>query len=720
MLEGMAPAQARAVRAAAGRAAAVLPGRRRRRLRRPRSRTSRAGSTRTPRPRTSCARCSRSRPARRRGTPSAPVRGARSRRARRSRPRRAATQDRRTERRTFDPDAPFANEPDTDFTLRRQPRVDRAPSRATRRCPRAAAAHRRTPTASTRSSRARAPPRRAAGPRRRRPTERRTLLCRAAEVMAARRGRTIAVMAHETGKTVREGDPEVSEAIDMASWAAAQTAPARRAGARRRRCDAARRRARRRAVELPVRDPGQRRVRRARGRQRRAAQAGARSRRDRGRARRRAPRGGHPARRRAARALSRRRRRPPPRHARRRSTPSCSPARTTPRRCSSTGSRSCGLIAETSGKNALVITGGADLDLAIRDLVRSAFGHAGQKCSAASLAIVEARLYDDARFLARLADAVRSIRVGPATDLATMMGPVIVPPGEQAAPRAHRSSTPGERWLVEPRPLDDDGRLWTPGRADRRAARLVVPPHRVLRAGARRDARRRPRRRARAPERAPSSGSPAGCTASTPTRSTHWIERVEVGNVYVNRHTTGAIVRRQPFGGWKHSSVGPGAKTGGPDDILRFVRFTPRRRRRRRASTRRCSQPRDLDRDCAPRQNVLRYRPLAHGRRARGAATTPRSSRSSSRPRTSPASRTRSSPPTNPTTRSPRRIAATGAHRLRALGPSPTCSPRACHRAGDHRRRHRGHRRRRASSSRVDPRAVDLAHAAPPRRAVSR
>src|SRR5205085_5892789 len=62
------------------------------------------------------------------------------------------------------------------------------------------------------------------------------------------------------------------------------------------------------------------------------------------------------------------------------------------------------LIAETSGKNAIVITGGADQDLALRDLTHSAFGHAGQKCSAASLAIVEASLYDDPRFLTRLAD----------------------------------------------------------------------------------------------------------------------------------------------------------------------------------------------------------------------------------------------------------------------------------------------------------------------------
>ena len=55
-----------------------------------------------------------------------------------------------------------------------------------------------------------------------------------------------------------------------------------------------------------------------------------------------------------------------------------------------------------------------------------------------------------------------------------------------------------------------------------------------------------------------------------------WLDRVEVGNAYVNRHTTGAIVRRQPFGGWKRSSVGRGAKSGGPDDILRFTTFRPR------------------------------------------------------------------------------------------------------------------------------------------------
>ena len=94
------------------------------------------------------------------------------------------------------------------------------------------------------------------------------------------------------------------------------------------------------------------------------------------------------------------------------------------------------LLAETSGKNAIVITQAADLDLAIRDLVRSAFGHAGQKCSAASLAIVEAATYDDESFMQRLADATRSLVVGPPTDPGSVVGPLIGEAVAEAAARA--------------------------------------------------------------------------------------------------------------------------------------------------------------------------------------------------------------------------------------------------------------------------------------------
>ena len=79
------------------------------------------------------------------------------------------------------------------------------------------------------------------------------------------------------------------------------------------------------------------------------------------------------------------------------------------------------LMAETSGKNALLISATADIDPAVKDLVASAFGHAGQKCSAASLAIVEASIHDNPAFLRQLRDAVTTEVVGAGTDPATVI-----------------------------------------------------------------------------------------------------------------------------------------------------------------------------------------------------------------------------------------------------------------------------------------------------------
>ena len=125
-----------------------------------------------------------------------------------------------------------------------------------------------------------------------------------------------------------------------------------------------------------------------------------------------------------------------------------------------------------------------------------------------------------------------------------------------------------------------------------------------------------------------------------------WLERVEVGNVYVNRHTTGAIVRRQPFGGWKRSSIGRGAKTGGPDDINRFVTFrrtappaTPAIASYERWWAERFG--REIDRSgLRSEANVLRYRPVRGVHRAgcgRHARRRPR--RAARRRRRSPACR---------------------------------------------------------------------------------
>ncbi|HEX6569485.1 MAG TPA: aldehyde dehydrogenase family protein, partial [Acidimicrobiales bacterium] len=230
------------------------------------------------------------------------------------------------------------------------------------------------------------------------------------------------------------------------------------------------------------------------------------------------------------------------------------------------------VYAETSGKNALVITPAADYDLAVADLVRSAFGHAGQKCSAASLAILVGSAGRSARLRRQLVDAVRSLRVGWPASLGTTMGPVIEPPQGKLA-RALTTLDPGESWLVEPRPLDDSGRLWSPGLKDGVApgsffhqTECFGPVLGIMRA----------RTLAEAVElqNATAFGLTGGLHSLDEGEIAQWLDTVEVGNAYVNRHITGAIVQRQPFGGWKDSVVGPGAKAGGPNYVAELGRWT--------------------------------------------------------------------------------------------------------------------------------------------------
>ena len=219
------------------------------------------------------------------------------------------------------------------------------------------------------------------------------------------------------------------------------------------------------------------------------------------------------------------------------------------------------LLAETSGKNAIIVTPSADLDLAVRDIVHSAYGHAGQKCSAASLVVLVGSVATSRRFHRQLEDAVASLRVGDPTDPTTQMGPLIEP----AAGKVLEGLTtlgPGERWILQPRRLGGSGQLWSPGLRD--GVRRGSAFHQVEYFG-------------------PILGIMHAATLDEAidlvddvdyglTSGLHsldraeietWLDRVQAGNLYVNRGITGAIVRRQPFGGWKRSAVGPGAKAGG-------------------------------------------------------------------------------------------------------------------------------------------------------------
>ncbi|WP_034499812.1 aldehyde dehydrogenase family protein, partial [Actinomyces sp. S6-Spd3] len=120
------------------------------------------------------------------------------------------------------------------------------------------------------------------------------------------------------------------------------------------------------------------------------------------------------------------------------------------------------IMAETSGKNAIVITPSADLDLAVKDVIDSAFGHAGQKCSAASYVILVGSTGFSKRVRNQLVDAAKSLHIGWGDDLSAEMGPLSSEPGEKLL-AGLTTLDEGQKWVLKPRRLDDTNRLWSPG-----------------------------------------------------------------------------------------------------------------------------------------------------------------------------------------------------------------------------------------------------------------
>jgi RHH-type proline utilization regulon transcriptional repressor/proline dehydrogenase/delta 1-pyrroline-5-carboxylate dehydrogenase len=227
------------------------------------------------------------------------------------------------------------------------------------------------------------------------------------------------------------------------------------------------------------------------------------------------------------------------------------------------------LSAETGGKNAMIITALSDRDLAIKDLVQSAFGHSGQKCSAASLAILEAEVYDDPHFRQQLKDAVTSLQVGSAWDLSSKVIPVIREPSD-ALLRGLTTLEEGEEWLVEPRQDRSNPNLWSPGvkwgvkeGSFMHHTELFGPVLAVMRA-------KNLEHAVQIANETP-YGLTSGLQSLDPREQKFWLYKIEAGNLYINRSVTGAIVRRQPFGGCKASSFGPGAKAGGPNYVHQFA-----------------------------------------------------------------------------------------------------------------------------------------------------
>jgi len=223
------------------------------------------------------------------------------------------------------------------------------------------------------------------------------------------------------------------------------------------------------------------------------------------------------------------------------------------------------LFAETSGKNALIITSSADLDLAAQDLIKSAFGHSGQKCSAASLAILVGDIYKSERFRRQITDAASSLTAGPSTDITTDIAPLVGGVNERLL-KAQASLEPSQNWLLKP---EVAGSSMSPGILDGVSSdswfattECFGPVLGLMFAEDLESAVRI--------ANSSNFGLTGGIHSLDPIEVNYWKNNIEVGNGYINRAITGAIVQRQPFGGWKQSSVGPGVKAGGPNYLMQL------------------------------------------------------------------------------------------------------------------------------------------------------
>lgn len=227
------------------------------------------------------------------------------------------------------------------------------------------------------------------------------------------------------------------------------------------------------------------------------------------------------------------------------------------------------LIAETGGKNAIIVSNLADRDLAVKDIIQSAFGHAGQKCSACSLVICHAEVYNDLHFLKQLKDAASSLVVGIPWDPRVRLNPLIRPPGEDLK-RGLTRLEEGEEWLLEPQQDPNNPCMWTPGiklgvkpNSFTQQTELFGPLLGIMKANSFEHAIQLANQT--------NYGLTAGLHSLDVREQFIWSNRIEAGNCYINRGITGAIVQRQPFGGWKESCYSPGAKAGGPNYVMQLM-----------------------------------------------------------------------------------------------------------------------------------------------------
>jgi RHH-type proline utilization regulon transcriptional repressor/proline dehydrogenase/delta 1-pyrroline-5-carboxylate dehydrogenase len=223
------------------------------------------------------------------------------------------------------------------------------------------------------------------------------------------------------------------------------------------------------------------------------------------------------------------------------------------------------VVCEMGGKNAIIVDADADLDEAVQGVVQSAFGFQGQKCSACSRAVVHESCYEE--FRERLVEATRSLIIGPAHDPANRVSAVI---DEDARSKIESYIELGaeEGDILVSREVPDGGHFVGPTVVDN-----ITPQHRLAHEEVFGPVLALMKVSSFDEALQVANGTRYALTGGVYSRSPENIERAyrdfNVGNLYINRSCTGALVYRQPFGGFKMS--GTGTKAGGPDYLLRFM-----------------------------------------------------------------------------------------------------------------------------------------------------
>jgi len=224
------------------------------------------------------------------------------------------------------------------------------------------------------------------------------------------------------------------------------------------------------------------------------------------------------------------------------------------------------VVAEMGGKDAIIVDREADLDEAVQGVLVSAFGYQGQKCSAASRAIVDEAIYDE--FLKKLSERVKQITVGPSDDPGNYMGPVINERARDSILNYIETGKKEGRLVVGGGPAEGDGYFIQPTVIADVPENAVIfleeifgPVLAVTKAKNFDDALRL------------ANCCEYGLTGAVYTNNREKIERARreffVGNLYFNRKCTGAMVGAHPFGGFNMS--GTDSKAGGPDYLLLFL-----------------------------------------------------------------------------------------------------------------------------------------------------